>query len=56
MMKTKRLLLACIASLAFVSCGGGNGGDDDILDLDPEYWESQVDEICSDPENSYVCD
>ena len=48
MLKTKNLLMVCIASIAFVSCGGGGGGDD-IID-DDEVFESVIpDDVCNDP-------
>ena len=51
-MKTKNLLMVCIASIAFVSCGGGGGGGgggDDIID-DDEVFESVIpDDVCNDP-------
>jgi|688.fasta_scaffold1279848_2 hypothetical protein len=50
-MKTKRLFLVCIASLAFVSCGGdgGNDNDDGESPVDRMIEEQLKQTFCGDP-------
>ena len=52
-MKTKRLFLVCIASLAFVACGGdgGNDNDDGLSPALENMIDNQVDKVQREEEN-----